>query len=301
MPRASVNGIELEYEVMGSGPPVVLIMGIGCQLIWWREGFCQGLVDRGLQVIRFDNRDIGLSTKLDDAVVPPMRTMLPKALLGLRVDAPYTLRDMAADTVGLLDHLDLERAHVVGVSMGGMIAQLVAIDHPDRTASLTSMMSTTGEKRYLGRPDALRALLGPVPRSRDEIMDRTVQTLRVISAGGPDFEADADALRELAGLAYDRSFHPRGFVRQLAAILASGHRRRALKTVRAPTLVLHGELDPLIPVAAGRATAALVPGARLHTLPEMGHAMPRALWPELVSQIAGHVHSAESPEARQSA
>jgi len=301
MPRANANGIELEYETFGSGPPIVLVMGIGCQMIWWRTAFCQALADRGFQVIRFDNRDIGLSTWLDHAQVPPMRAMLPKALLGLRVDAPYTLVDMADDVVGLLDHLGLDRAHVVGTSMGGMIAQLVAIHHPDRTASLTSIMSTTGERRYLGRPDALRALLGPVPRSRDEVVQRTVDTFRVISAGGPMFDADRDEIRALAAVAYDRSFHPRGFVRQLAAILASGHRRHTLKTITAPTLVLHGERDPLIPVAAGRATAQLVPGARLHVLREMGHAMPTQLWTELIDQIAAHAGSSQRPGSRQSA
>jgi pimeloyl-ACP methyl ester carboxylesterase len=295
MPRAAANGIELEYESFGAGPTIVLIMGIGCQLIWWRTAFCEALAAQGFRVIRFDNRDIGLSTWLDDAPVPSIRSMIPKALLGLRVDAPYRLHDMADDVVGLLDHLALERAHVVGTSMGGMIAQLVAIRHPGRIASLTSIMSTTGERRYLGRPDALRALLGPVPRDRSEVMTRTLETFRVISAGGPAFEADADEIEALAGVAYDRSFHPRGFVRQMAAILASGHRRRELKTVTAPTLVLHGERDPLIPVSAGRATAGLVPGARLHVLPEMGHAMPTQLWAELIAQISSHAR-AHTPE-----
>ncbi len=273
---------------------MVLVMGIGSQMIWWQTAFCEALAAEGFQVTRFDNRDVGLSSWLDDQPVPSIRTVLPKALLGIPIEAPYTLKDMADDVVGLLDHLSLPRAHVVGASMGGMVAQMVAIHHPDRTASLTSLMSTTGERRYLGRPEAMRALLGPVPRGRDEVIARTVETFRIISARGEAFQEDVEIIRDLAGQSYDRGFHPRGFLRQMAAILASGNRRSALKTVRVPTLVIHGEKDPLIPVAAGRATAKLVPGAALHLLPNMGHSMPQALWPELIARITAHARSAET-------
>ncbi len=292
MPRASVNGIELEYESFGTGEPIVLIMGIGAQMTWWRTAFCRLLANQGFQVVRFDNRDIGLSTWLDDALMLPLRILLAKALLGLRVEAPYSLEDMADDTVGLMDHLDLAGAHVVGCSMGGMIAQLVAIRHPRRTLSLTSIMSTTGEKRYLGRPDALRALVGSAPRSRAEVADKTVDLFRVI--GSPGYELDEAELRTAAEQAFDRSFHPRGFARQLAAILASGHRRQDLESLEVPTLVLHGEDDPLIPVAAGRATARVTPGARLRTFPGMGHDLPSALWPQLVAEITTHARAASA-------
>jgi pimeloyl-ACP methyl ester carboxylesterase len=295
MRTAEANGIELEYESFGTGEPIILVMGIGCQLIWWRTEFCEALASQGFQVIRFDNRDMGLSTWLDDRLVPPMRVILPKAILGMHIDAPYTLRDMADDVVGLMDHLEVPWAHVVGTSMGGMIAQLVAIHHPDRTASLTSIMSTTGERRYMGRPEALRALLGPIPRGREEVVDRTVDTFRVLSGGTASFDTDEPEIRRLAGVAFDRSFHPRGFVRQMTAILASGNRRRTLPLVKAPTLILHGDRDPLIPVSAGRATAGLIPGARFHLIRNMGHSLPKRLWPELIDWISCHARAANAP------
>ncbi len=295
MPRVAANGMELEHESFGTGEPVVLIMGIGAQMTWWRTDFCRLLADQGFQVIRFDNRDIGLSTWLDEELMLPLRVLLGKALLGLRVEAPYTLADMADDTVALVQALGLEQAHVVGCSMGGMIAQLAAIRHPQRVLSLTSIMSTTGERRFLGRPDALRALVGSAPRSRDEVADKTLDLFRVI--GSPGYPLDEAELREAAEQAFDRSFHPRGFARQLAAILASGHRRKELERLQVPALVLHGEADPLVPVSAGRATARAIPGARLRTFEGMGHDLPRALWPQIAAEISRHARAASALSA----
>jgi pimeloyl-ACP methyl ester carboxylesterase len=288
----TANGIDIEYESMGTGEPLVLIMGIGAQLVDWPQGFCQMLVERGFRVIRFDHRDVGLSTRFPHARVPRVRKLIARWLLGRQVPAPYTLSDMAADTAGLLDALGIDSAHVLGVSMGGMIAQTLAIEHPSRVRTLTSVMSTTGERRgFLSRPHALRALLMPAPRNRDEAMDRAVAFFRTV--GSPQYPFDEAAMRERAGRAFDRGMDPRGFLRHMAAILASGSRRRALRRVRAPTLVIHGQADPLIPVAGGRSTARAIPGARLRVIPGMGHDLAEGLWRRLVDEVARHALQGE--------
>jgi pimeloyl-ACP methyl ester carboxylesterase len=282
---AASNGIEIAYQEMGSpdGEPLLLVMGVATQMIAWDEGFCSLLVDRGFRVVRFDNRDIGHSTKFSAAGVPSRFDML----VGKRATAPYLLRDMAGDTVGLMDHLGIEAAHVVGASMGGMIAQSVAIEHPDRLLSLTSIMSTTGS-RWVGMPSltALRVILGKPPTSREEVVERAVKVFKVI--GSPGFPFEEDYVREIAGRSYDRSYDATGMARQGHAITASGDRTRALRGVRTPTLVIHGAGDPLVRPAGGRATARAIPGARLEMIDGMGHDLPRQLWPLFADQIAAN-------------
>jgi len=284
VPRATINGIELEYEVFGEGDPLLLIMGLGAQMILWSDDFVASLVRRGFRVIRFDNRDTGLSSKFARERVGDPRKLMARRVLGLPVPAPYTLRDMAGDAVGLLDHLGVERAHVVGASMGGMIAQTMAIHHPRRVASLVSIMSSTGSRRHLvSKPRALRALLRPRPNDRSEAIEGAVAFFE--ACGGTTHRPDYEWLRETAGRAYDRAFNPAGFVRQLAAILASGSRRDALRTVTAAATVIHGTEDPLILPHAGEGTAASIRGARFVPIPGMGHDMPTTTWPRIGDEI----------------
>ena len=285
------SGIDVAYERFGdpSAPPVLLIMGLATQMLGWPEGFCAMLVERGLHVIRFDNRDVGLSTHLHDAPTPDMMA----AITGDVSSASYMLSDMAADAVGLLDALELESAHLVGASMGGMIAQVIAIEHPARVRSLTSIMSTTGD-RAVGQATqaALGALLAPPASNRQEAMDRTIAVFRVI--GSPGFELDEAELRERAGLSFDRANDPVGVARQLLAVIASPDRTPALRSASVPTLVLHGAGDPLVDVSGGRATAAAIPDAELVVIDGMGHDLPRALWPQVTERIAGLVARSES-------
>jgi pimeloyl-ACP methyl ester carboxylesterase len=274
--RANTNGIELEYEVFGDGEPLLLIMGLGAQMILWPDAFVASLVRRGFRVIRFDNRDTGLSTR-PHGRVGDVRKLMARRLLGLPVPSPYTLRDMATDTAGLLDHLGIDRAHVVGASMGGMIAQTMAIEHPRRVASLVSIMSSTGARRHMvSKPKALSMLLRKRPANRDEAVEGALEFFRV--CGGTTHAPDWDWLRETAGRAYDRAFNPPGFVRQLAAILASGGRREALARVTAPTAVIHGTDDPLILPHAGAATARAIRGGRFVPIKGMGHDLPPSTW-----------------------
>jgi pimeloyl-ACP methyl ester carboxylesterase len=262
-------------------------MGIGAQMVLWPEEFCDLLAARGFRVIRFDNRDVGRSSKLDHLGVPKLgRTML-RSLFGLPVRAPYSLEDMAHDVCGLLDELGIASAHVVGASMGGMIAQTMAIIRPDRMRSLVSIMSTTGRRGYMiSEPRALRALLGAAPKTRDEAIERHLALFRVVGSTG--FERDEKATAAIAALSWDRGHHPPGFMRQLAAIGATGDRTPRLRFVRMPTLVVHGSVDPLIRPLGGRMTAEAIPGARLHMIDGMGHDLPRGAWPTLVDLIAGH-------------
>jgi pimeloyl-ACP methyl ester carboxylesterase len=291
--RAAANGIEIVYETIGdpSNPPLLLVMGLGTQLIHWDVELCERFADRGFHVIRFDNRDAGRSTYVD-APVPNIR----RAMAGLRIDAPYLLDDMADDAFGLLDHLGIEAAHVVGASMGGMIAQTMAIRRPERVLSLTSIMSTTGERR-VGRPK-LRVwgvLLRRAPRDKDAAVEYFVRVFRLIGSKG--FPADEDRVRALAAEAYDRGHSPAGTGRQLAAIMASGDRTDRLRGLRVPTLVFHGRDDPLVPFRAGRATADAVPGARLSGIPGMGHDLPRQVWPQLVDAVAETAARASATQA----
>jgi pimeloyl-ACP methyl ester carboxylesterase len=278
---APANGIEIVYETIGdpSNPPLLLVMGLGTQLIHWDLELCEQLAERGFHVIRFDNRDAGRSTKID-APVPDLR----RAMLGLRVDAPYRLEDMAEDAFGLLDHLGIEQAHVVGASMGGMIAQTMAIMRPERVLSLTSIMSTTGNRRA-GRPKlrVWRVLLSQAPRDRDAYIEHFVRIFRLIGSKG--FPLEDDRIRQLAAATYDRGHHTAGTGRQLAAIMASGDRTPRLRSLNVPTTVIHGRADPLVPFRGGRATAAAIPGARLIAIPGMGHDLPREVWPRLIEAV----------------
>jgi pimeloyl-ACP methyl ester carboxylesterase len=289
---AGPSGIDIAYEQFGDpgAPPVLLVMGLATQMLGWPDEFCSALVARGLRVIRFDNRDVGLSTHLRDARPPDMMA----ALSGDASSATYSLSDMAADTVGLLDGLGLASAHIVGASMGGMIAQTIVIERPDRVRSLTSIMSTTGDTAVgQPRPEALGALMTAPATSRQEAEDRTVAIFRVI--GSPGFELDEAELRERAGLAYDRADDPLGVGRQLVAIVASGDRTASLRSVTVPTLVLHGAEDPLVEVSGGRATAEAIRGAELVVFDGMGHDLPRGLWPAVTERIYDLVQRAEAP------
>jgi pimeloyl-ACP methyl ester carboxylesterase len=289
------EGIDIAYERFGdpSAPPMLLVMGLGTQMLGWPDEFCASLVERGLHVIRFDNRDIGLSTHLHDA--PPPDVMA--ALQGDTSSASYTLSDMAADAVALLDALGIDSAHIVGASMGGMIAQAIAIEHADHVRSLTSIMSSTGD-RTVGQatPEALTTLLLPPATSREEAIDRTLAIFRVI--GSPGFPLDEDELRRRAGLSYDRAYDPVGVARQLLGVLASPDRTEGLRSLDVPTLVVHGAEDPLVQVSGGHATAAAVPHADLAVFDGMGHDLPRALWGEIVQRIAAVVDRGERARGR---
>jgi pimeloyl-ACP methyl ester carboxylesterase len=282
--RASVGELELVYETIGdpADPTVLLVMGLGTQLIHWDLEFCEGLAERGFQVIRFDNRDAGLSTKID-APVPNVM----KGMAGLPIRAPYLLEDMANDSFGLLDQLGIERAHVTGVSMGGMIAQTMAITRPERVLSLGSMHSTTGDRR-VGTPKlrVWSVLMRRAPHERDAYIEYFVRVFRMI--GSPRYPVSEEHMRERAAETYDRCHHPAGAARQLAAILASGSRTAGLRKLNTPTVVVHGKDDPLVPFRAGAATARAIPGAELVAIPGMGHDLPRELWPRITDALVAN-------------
>ena len=290
MPHAIANGIRIEYETHGdpANPPLLLIMGLGAQLTLWPIELVEALVARGYHVIRYDNRDIGLSTKFTEHGVPNVRKVLLMRLFGLRPKLPYRLTDMAADAVALLDALGIAKAHIVGASMGGMIAQLVAATYPERTLSLTSIMSTTGNRRVPpARPEAFKALTTPPPANAT-LADMIPHVTRIARAiGSPAYPTPEDRLVERITRDFERSFHPTGAGRQLAAIIDDGCRRSRLKNVTAPSLVIHGVDDPLVRVEGGRDTAAHIPGARLHEIPGMGHDLPLELVDEVADAITG--------------
>lgn len=289
---APANGIELCYQEMGdpTGEPVLMVMGLATQMIAWPEELCAMLADRGFRVVRFDNRDIGRSTKIRAAGVPNKLEMM----LGRRSTAPYLLRDMAADTVGLMDHLGIASAHLVGASMGGMIVQTTAIERPDRVRSLVSIMSTTGSRR-VGHPSyrTFGLLLGKPPRERKAAIDRVVRTFKTI--GSPGYPFEEERVREIAGRSFDRGHSEAGIARQLHAITASGDRTARLEKLNLPAAVIHGKNDVLVNPSGGRATAKAIPGARLKMVDGMGHDLPRALWPSFVEEIAAN--AARAPEA----
>jgi pimeloyl-ACP methyl ester carboxylesterase len=286
--RAPVNGIELAYQELGEpdGEPVVLVMGLATQLIHWDLGFCELLAGEGFRVIRFDNRDIGHSTHIEADV--PGR---PAMLLGLRRGLAYTLEDMADDVAGLIEHLGLESAHVVGASQGGMIAQVLGYRRPERVRSLGLIMTGSGKRvTSLPRLRAFGTLMSEPPRDREGYVETVVRTFRVI--GSPDYPRDEDRLRQLVGAGFDRGTNPGGVARQLHAITASGDRSRRLRAVRAPSVVIHGERDPLVRPAAGRSVAAAIPGAKLVMIGGMGHDLPRQLWPLIVGELVANARRA---------
>jgi pimeloyl-ACP methyl ester carboxylesterase len=279
--RVRANGVEIAYDTFGEqgDPPLLLVMGLGMQLIHWHPELCGLFARRAFHVIRFDNRDAGLSTKT--AAPAPKLT---RAFLGGRVNASYRLEDMADDAFGLLDGLEVDRAHVVGISMGGMIAQTMAIRRPERVLSLASIMSTTGERRA-GRPKlrVMGVLMRRAPRDRAAYIEYFVRMFRRI--GSPGFPTDDEQVRALAAAGYDRCYHPAGVAHQLAAILASTDRTEQLRQLRVPSVVIHGTNDPLVPFRGGRATARAIPDSRLVAIPGMGHDLPRQVWPQVVDAV----------------
>ncbi|MEY4159459.1 MAG: hypothetical protein RLZZ136_80 [Pseudomonadota bacterium] len=290
MPQITTNGIAIEYESHGDpgAPPMLLIMGLGAQLTLWPTEMIAALVARGFRVITFDNRDIGLSEKFTHAGRPNFPRLMLAKLIGLKPRLPYHLTDMAADALGLLDALGIAKAHIVGVSMGGMIAQLVAATWPDRVLSLTSIMSTTGNPKLPKPSDkAMKALTAPVPAPAQLEDYVTIGHYRADVIGSPGYPADLDRRQKRLEAEYHRSFHPSGAPRQYAAILADGDRRKRLRRIAVPTLVIHGEDDPLLTVEGGHDTAASIKGAQLHTFPGMGHDLPLPLIDRIADLIAG--------------
>jgi pimeloyl-ACP methyl ester carboxylesterase len=286
-----VGDIEICFETFGdpADPALLLIMGLGTQMLGWHEDFCQQLVGRGFHVIRYDNRDIGRSTILSSAPVPTLGQIIRRD----KRAASYTLAEMAADGVGVLDHLEIERAHLVGVSMGGMIAQTIAARRPERVLSLTSIMSSTGS-RWRGQPAlrTYRQFLRPVSTDRATYIAQTAALFDIV--GSPGFDRDDDDLRSLLGAMYDRGHDPGSVTRQLAAILASGDRTAELHRITAPTLVIHGTADKLVAPSGGRATARAIPGARLLKIEGMGHDLPRGAWPQLIDAIVENTRRASA-------
>ncbi|WP_158816354.1 alpha/beta fold hydrolase [Methylocapsa sp. S129] len=297
MSQAKVNGVDIEFEIFGrdSDPAILLIMGYAAQLTLWPEPMCRGLADKGFRVIRFDNRDVGKSTHLMEEPAPDSAVLMNKLMTGQPFEIPYSLDDMAADAVGLLDAIGIEQAHIVGASMGGMIAQLVAVNHPSRARSLISIMSTTGRRDLPpAKPEVMAALVTPPASTRrDDLIESAVRTWRVI--GSPGYPRTDTEIRKLAEEEVDRTpYEPTGFARQMAAIIAAPPRNEILKGVRAPTLVIHGADDPLLPVAGGEDTAASIPGAELIVIPGAGHEFPDSLISTYVRHIGDFVSKVEA-------
>jgi pimeloyl-ACP methyl ester carboxylesterase len=298
--RVDANGIRIAYETFGDADatPLLLVMGLGLQMVAWDDDFCRLLARRGFRVIRFDNRDVGLSTWLTGRRAPTPRRILLGRLLRRPVQPPYGLEEMAADAVALLDALGIRRAHVVGSSLGGMVAQLMAIHHPERLRSLTCIMSRASGDRSAGRPTfrAMLLFLSRSPRDREAYLRRAQGLWKLLS--GPRYPPDPARVRERAALAWDRGINPGGVRRHLAALMTAPSRVEALRRVRVPTLVIHGSLDPLLPPQGGRQIAAAIPGAELMIVDGMGHAMPEALWPRVVGAIAAHAERADAGGGR---
>jgi pimeloyl-ACP methyl ester carboxylesterase len=280
-----VGEIELAYQAVGDphDPAMLMIMGLGAQMIYWPDGLCELLASRGFHLIRFDNRDSGHSTKLSDAGAPSLMRMLA----GERDGVAYTLTEMASDAAGLLDHLEIPRAHLVGASLGGMVAQTLAVEHPERVLSLASIMSTTGAEG-VGQPhdEIVPLLLTPMPAERNGYVSSFLAGRAAIGSRG--LGSDEAATRRLAERAYERGYFPDGTARQLAAIIASGDRTPALGRLQVPTVVIHGERDPLIDVSGGRATAGAIPGAELLVIPDLGHDLPWDTWEPIVDAIVAN-------------
>ena len=296
MARLTANGIEIEYDVHGpeGGEPIVLVMGLGAQMIRWSMDMVGDLARRGYRVVRFDNRDVGLSHRFDDASPPSIGEVAKAVREGRRPDVPYFLSDMAADAAGVIEGLGLGSAHVVGASMGGMIVQMLAAEHPHRVRSMTSIMSTTGNPGLPpARPEAVAFLVnrGPDPHADLEaFLDHGLASARVMA--GPAGVLDEAAERAGVEQSFRRAYYPVGFLRQYAAILGSGDRREALRRITAPTVVIHGADDPLVPVEGGHDTAACIPDAEMHVLPGMGHNIPAPLIPKVCDLIERAVRRA---------
>ena len=297
MPKAKANNIEIEYDTFGdpSSKALLLVSGLSSQMINWEEEFCAKFVDKGFYVIRFDNRDVGLSTKFEEAGVFDANDIMKAINLQMRgkeVPAPYKLEDMADDAIGLLDALNIDKVHICGASMGGMIVQEIAIKYPSRILSLTSIMSTTGRGDLpQPKPEAMKILLTPFPEERDAFIEHFVKIARVIHGSG--FQFDEEGVRERGAKSYDRSFYPQGAARQLVGIIASGSRKAKLASVSVPTLVIHGGDDPLVPLEGGKDTAESIPGAELLIIEGMGHELPLEAWPQIVDAISANADKAK--------
>jgi len=295
MAQVTANGIQIEYDTFGdqNSPALLLIMGLGTQMIAWDPEFCGLLAEQGHYVIRFDNRDIGLSTKFEEAGIPNVAEAMAASMSGQEILAPYSVNDMADDAADLLSALGIDKAHVCGASMGGMIAQTIAFRHPNRVFSLISIMSTTGDPDLpQGKPEAMQVLAEESPTEREAYIDRSVKTLKIL--GSPGFPFDEARVRQKAAEAFDRSFYPQGMARQLVSIMASGSRKKHLVDISAPTLVIHGSEDPLVPLEGGKDTAETIPGAELLIIDGMGHDLPPGAWPQLVEGISNHTQKANA-------
>ena len=295
MANIFANGIQIEYETFGepSSPALMLIAGIGGQMIGWDEELCKEWARKGLYVIRFDNRDVGLSTKMEEAGVPDLMAAMTASMNGEKVDAPYTFDDMADDAVGLLDGLKIDKAHICGISMGGAIAQTISYRHPSRVRSMTQVYATTGNPQLpKPKPEIVALLLTPPPGEREAYVDYMMKLYQTIA--GPGFPFDETWHRKLAGRSYDRAFYAPGKARQFVATLAHGNRKPLLASITAPTLVIHGADDPLVPVAGGIDTAQAIPGAELMIIEGMGHDMPHgSAWSLIVEAVVAHVRKAD--------
>ena len=294
MPKVVCNHVELYYESHGDSksPTLMLICGLGDQLTSWKEGFIERFTSAGFHVVTMDNRDAGYSQNLDHFPMPALLENVQRYLSGEEVSADYTLESMAQDVRGLCDHLKIDQIHIAGASMGGMIAQTFACHHSDRCASLTSIMSTTGNRELsLATPEAMQLMLEPAPTEKDAYIEHGVGVRRVLEGGVLPF--DEALARQDAAVSYDRGLNPSGFARQLMAILASGDKRRALLgKVSCPALVIHGNADPLVPLDGGQDTADVLPEATLMVIDGLGHALPESTWPEVTNAMIGHMRKA---------
>ncbi len=284
--KVSANNIEICYDTFGNkpNPALLFIMGLGAQMVFWEEVFCQEIASQGYFVVRFDNRDVGLSTKFEDAPIPDILSLIR----GEPSEVPYQLIDMAKDTIGLMDALNIEKAHICGVSMGGMIAQTLAIEFPERVTSLISIMSSTGNPDLpMSTPEASAALMAPPETERSALIERAVELWRIFDGGVLPF--DEEAIRLRTARSFDRSFYPLGRDRQFAAVLTSGSRTEALKSISIPSLVIHGDADPLVPIEGGQDTANSIPGAKFVRIEGMGHNISPALAPRIIREILTHI------------
>ncbi len=304
MPQVRANGLNLEYEIFGDAKaePLVLIMGLGAQMILWPDDFCHRLADAGYHVFRYDNRDVGLSTKYEEGGKPRLMRAGIAHTLGMKVTAPYTLHEMAQDALGFLDALKIRNAHIVGASMGGMIAQILSAKHPKRVKTLTLIMSSTNNPRLPGPSLKIRMRLVKRPEhiDRESIINHSMQTWRLI--GSPDYPADDKSLRTKIERSYDRCAYPRGIARQTMAIMATGSLVPLLKSVAAPTRIIHGADDPLVPIAHAHDIAKHISGSELITIPGMGHDLPVELVPTLARLVIDHVgatRAVDAPKRRQ--
>ncbi|MFX0100809.1 MAG: alpha/beta fold hydrolase [Candidatus Hodarchaeota archaeon] len=294
LPNVKANNIQIEYEMFGDpiSPHLLLVMGMSEQMISWDEEFCKILVERGFHVIRFDNRDAGLSTKIDEAGVPDVMKAVNELMGGKPVESPYTLYDMADDAIGLLDALGIEKTHVCGLSMGAMIAQILAAKHPDRVLSLVSITGSSGNPALpLPKEEVTPLLFAPLPEEREPFIEESIKRWRALS--GSKFEIDEDQLRKIAAMTYDRCMYPQGAVRQLIAILATGNRLDELATIKAPTIVIHGTEDPINSVQAGKEVAGAIPDAELMLVEGMGHTFLASMWSMIVDAIANNATRAQ--------